>query len=225
MKNYSNRFIKDSLDDDNYEFVTYVGRYGEDLMISKREDGTYHFSSFVLNLYDIYLPEESKTRIINAYCLKGNSDFNKDFDSPSFSHRLCELGNIMESLYKEYVRTKNFECFKLVKQIIKDVEIFKLNKTRYIDHFITYGSYEHWDYINYILDLRKRIIKTRQYRFELYAEFKRPIDNRSGKKFVIVAKTKRKAKKLFWKEHKKECKRIELFKKEEAVYGDESIQS
>ena len=78
MKCYCGHFIKESDNDNDFESITYVGRFGEDLLFSKHSDGSYVLSCFALNLWDIVVPEISKTRILNElssttdYCLYGS---------------------------------------------------------------------------------------------------------------------------------------------------------
>ena len=234
MKCYFGHLIKEGEKDEYTGIITYIGRYGEDLMFSKHPDGMYTLSCSALDLWDIIMPEISKNRIINSYAIEGNNDyFNKERKSfsNSVSTRLYELGTTMFELYKEYQTFKDPECFKLIKQIIKDVEVFKLNKTKYIDWFVTFGSTEHWNYIHYILNLRKRIIKTRKYVFKITYEYKCPIKEKSHDRYYgnykVIAKTKIEAiiKFRLVISNSKNYKKIDLFKKEEAVYGDESIQS
>ena len=144
-------------------WMYYVGKYGEDLMISKHPDGTYVFSSMVLDLWDIYLPEISKVRIVNSYCNKGITGFDIKADK---GQRIENLGRALSGLYKAYHVNHDKEAYYLMWEILFDVEIFKLSRTHYIDWFITFGSSENWDYINYILKLRKVVFRSKIYHWK-----------------------------------------------------------
>lgn len=162
---YNDCHIQDEALDDNF----YIGKYGEDLLFSKHPDGSYLFSSFVLNLFDLVVPEITKTKIINAYCRRGNADFDKE--SIKIHDRLYYLGRVLKGLYD---LRNNYDDLDENRQLINliiiglllDVETFKLRKSEYIDFFLTFGSSEDWDYINYMLEMRKLALSLKIYHWK-----------------------------------------------------------
>lgn len=153
---YFNYYIPEKHDKANEHSIFYIGRFGEDLLFTKLPDGTYIFSSLVLELWDLYLDEKSKESIIKSYCIDKVDNFNVK-NKFKMDCRVSNLGEVMYNLYIKYLETNDKYLITLIEHIIFDVEEFKLSDKRYIDWFITFGGEEHWDYINFILDLRRKM--------------------------------------------------------------------
>ena len=122
-----------------------IGRFGEDLLFTKTNKGMYLFSSYVLDLYDLEITEPSKDIIINKYCVKGNYDF--DRKGVMMLNRCKNLGRDLYKYYCLYQQTKSEEILDKIKLILDDSKQFKLNRTKYVDLFLSFGSKLSLDYI------------------------------------------------------------------------------
>ena len=159
-------------EDENCE--RYLGIFGEELSFYKQENNLYNFISVTLGLYDIKVTEESKERIINSYCYKGNDDFS--LNRKRIMPRALALGEMLKALYTKYLKTKEEDLIYLIEEILLNIETFKLCRSKYIDWFLSFGEDKDDEYIRKMLFLRKKIRKTQLFLWK----FKIDCDSKSG---------------------------------------------
>ena len=175
MKYYNyHKLIKS--DDNDRDNEIYIGKYGEDFRFMKHEgdEGDYFFYSLTLNLYDFYISQKSKIRLIQTFTQPDT------FSCPIFNikgassvHRICELGETMFDLYNEYMETKSEECLLLMKDIIINLKIFKSSKRKFVDYVLSWSIKQTDEFIKFCKKLRKDVYKNTIYRWSISYENKR----------------------------------------------------
>ena len=95
--------------------------------------------------------------------MKGNSDF--DYKRKG-SCRDIYLYEFIHKIYDKYVITKNKKLLTIMERTIKDLEIFKLNKTHFKDWIIA-GAHRGLDEVSkeeikFFLKMRKKVKKQKK---------------------------------------------------------------
>ena len=138
----------------------YVGRYGELITLYWVEEARrWVFNNQTEGLFDIYIDDEDTIhKLLMYYCIKGNKDF--DYKKKG-SCRDIYLYQVIHKTYDKYVKTKNTKLLIILERTIKDLEIFRWNKTKYKDWIIA-GFCRGLDKvpkdeIKFFLELRKKV--------------------------------------------------------------------
>ena len=159
---YNHRLIHDYSD---YNDKAYVGRYGELITIYWIEESKHWvFNNQTAGLFDVYINDDSAIhKLLMHYCLKGNQDFNYKKNRLS---RTMYLNNFIHKIYDKYVNTKDNKLLTIIERTIKDLEIFKLNKTHFKDWIIA-GAHRGLDEvpkeeIQFFLKMRKKAKKQKK---------------------------------------------------------------
>ena len=147
--------------DESYESEYIIGMYGEDLLFTKLEDNKWIFSSLVLDLWDLYMDDETKRKFLVTYTYYGYRYFNtrfKNFYDFTF-YRIDHLSEALHELFLNYKTTNSIDAYKRLELLLYAVDIFKMNKKSYYYYFIDPDRDDFYKYVKEIYEIRKRMRK------------------------------------------------------------------
>ncbi len=142
------------------DFYIYAGMYGEDLMFSYVEETKqWHFSSLVLDVFDLKFGDEGKLLLLIIYCFNGI----KDFNIKKSNCRDLQSVKIVRKFYNEYKKTNDSRYLNLLKREIEHIFYYVRKKRKFID-WIVAGYDKSLDEvpkekIDLFLNIRKEVIE------------------------------------------------------------------
>ena len=142
------------------DFYIYAGMYGEDLMFSYVEETKqWHFSSLVLDVFDLKFGDEGKLLLLIIYCFNGI----KDFNIKKSNCRDLQSVKIVRKFYNEYKKTNDSRYLNLLKREIEHICYYVRKKRKFSDWIIA-GDDKSLDEvpkekIDLFLNIRKEVIE------------------------------------------------------------------
>lgn len=214
MKVYRN-YVIDNRESDS---ITYIGRYGEDINVSKLDNRLFTIESYLLEVYGINIDELSRKRVLYTFCIKGHDDFGKRSVT---LERGVNLGQTLFDLYNIFQDNKDDKVLSLMKCILLDAERLKLTRKEYIEEFLSFRSEKNKEYIKYMYKLRKITLEEVIYKWViLYSEQTKEGKHFEPNGFRCLAHSKKDALKQFKLECHGKFKNVHVVRREDNFHEE-----
>lgn len=154
--------------------ITFCGRYGEHFEYYHNDD-TYRVSCKEIDYKDVMMSKQEFDDLFNRYYYVGVPYFDKN-DISKIKSRAINLGKELRNEFW-FFKHNNGSYEKLysairIYQLLNDSEILELNNDQYISLFLKENSQSDEEYVNFMLDVKKRLIDNQKERIENNLSFK-----------------------------------------------------
>ena len=141
--------------------INFIGRYGEHFACVHNEEDTYIVSCDEIDMKNVSMNKQEFVYLYDKYYRSGDLSFDKS-DKNKILSRARNLGEELHSNFWFFKRN-NGTYEKLVSaikvyEILNDVKVLELSEDDYLNHFIKFRNGVDEEYIQFILNLQKRII-------------------------------------------------------------------
>ena len=148
--------------------ITFCGRYGEHFEYYHNGD-TYRVSCEEIDYKDVIMSKQEFDDLFNRYYYVGIPYFDKN-DISKIKSRAINLGKELRNEFW-FFKHNNGSYEKLysairIYQLLNDSEILELNNDQYISLFLKENSQAEEEYVNFMLDVKKRLIDNQKERIE-----------------------------------------------------------